>query len=198
METGFKKHKGIIFIERRISAEDIEKLQKYKSTKIVSFTKLQLENLDFLLPLTQLEDLRLYDCNIKDPSALFQFKKLKILFFNGVKIENNDFSFLNQLINAEEISIGYAPEFKSFPDLSNCLKLKKLKLFNCTRLENIDCIALIPALESFSIVVTPQKPNDLEFVMKMPFLKYMSGAFGGKKIDEEFHFLLRKHGIQYG
>jgi hypothetical protein len=197
METGFKKNNGIIFIERRINADDLRNLQKYKKTKVVSFTKLQLENLDFLVPLTELEDLRLYECSIQDPSALSHFEKLRSLFINGVRNENNDFAFLSQLTAIEQISIGYAPQFRKFPDLSNCQKLKNVTLFNCKRLENIDQVALIPNLEKFSIVETPQKPNDLEFVMKMPSLKYLSGAFGGKKVDEEFHLLLEKYGIEY-
>ncbi|MFB9077975.1 hypothetical protein ACFFLS_04815 [Flavobacterium procerum] len=198
MEPGFSKHKNILFIEDRINAEDIQQLQKHKRAKTVSLTRLKLDNLEFLIPLTNLENLKLYGCTIKDWTALQDLKKMKDLFINGVKKENDNFSFLKQLIHLQELSIGYALHFNSFPDLSNSTNLKRLQLFNCKNLEDIQNVAHIPNLEKFGIVVTPQNPGNLEFIMQLPTIKYMSGAFGGKKIDEEFHALLAKYNIQYG
>lgn len=159
---------------------------------------MKLDNLEFLLSLKELEDLRIYRCFIKDPSALYKLKKLTKLFINNVKKENDNFSFLNHLDNLEKLSIGYAAQFTSFPDLANCKNLKRVNLFNCKRLEDISKIKNIKNLEAFSIVETQHKPQDLEFIMEMPTVKFMSAAFGGKKVDQEFHDLLNKHGLQYG
>jgi hypothetical protein len=150
------------------------------------------------LSLKELEDLRIYRCDIKDPSALCKLQKLTKLFINNVKKENDNFSFLNHLDSLEKLSIGYAALFTSFPDLTNCKNLKRVNLFNCKKLEDINKIKNIKNLEAFSIVETQHKPHDLEFIMKMPTVKFMSGAFGGKKVDQEFHDMLDQYGIQFG
>jgi hypothetical protein len=198
MNIGFNKVKFGVFIEERMNIEDLQQLLKYKKTKILSLRGLKLDNLEFLLSLKELEDLRIYRCVIKDPSALYKLEKLTKLFINNVKKENDNFSFLNQLDNLEKLSIGYASQFTSFPDLANCKNLKRVNLFNCKRLEDISKIKNIKNLEAFSIVETQHKPQDLEFIMEMPKVKFMSGAFGGKKVDQEFHDFLNKHGLQYG
>jgi hypothetical protein len=198
MNIGFNKLKTQVLIEERLREEDIQQLLKHKHTKVLSLTKLKVDNLEFLLPLKQLEDLRLYGCTVKDYSALSQLKNLKKLFINNVRNETNNFSFINQLVILEKLGIGYALQFQSFPELTNCSKLKMVSIFNCKKLENINNIKTIQNLETFSIVETPQKPKDLEFIMKLPTIKYFSGAFGGKKVDEEFRALLLKHDIQYG
>ncbi|RYJ38033.1 hypothetical protein NU08_2936 [Flavobacterium anhuiense] len=198
MNIGFNKLNAQVLIEERLKDEDIQQLLNHKRTKVLSLRRLKLDNLEFLLALKELEDLRLYGCTVKDFSALSQLKNLKKLFINAVANDTNNFSFLNELSNLEELGIGYATQFESFPKLTDCLKLKKVSIFNCKKLEAINNVETIPNLETFSIVETPQKPKDLEFVMMLPKIKYFSGAFGGKKNDEEFRALLLKHNVQYG
>jgi len=198
MEVGFNKIKTGIFIEGRFNENDKSQLLKHYKSKNLTLTGLKLENLEFLLNLKELESLKLYSCIIDNSSILCELKKLKFLFFHKIKNPNDNFSFLTEIVSLEELGIGYAPHFEVFPDLSNCEKLKKLQVFNCKELVDISNVTKIPHLEQFSIVATPQKPEDLEFIMQKPTIKFMSGAFGGKKIDDEFMNMLKKYGIQYG
>jgi hypothetical protein len=198
METGFNKFETGIFIERRFNNDDMSQFLKHKRSKKLTLTGLKLESLDFLLNMKELEDLKLYSCTIGNSSALCELKKLKFLFFNGVRKPNDNFSFLTAVTSLEKLGIGYATYFEKFPDLSDCKKLKELQFFNCKNLVDISNVTKIPYLERFDIVVTPQKPNDLEFIMQKPTIKFMAGAFGGKKINDEFEDMLTKYGIQYG
>jgi hypothetical protein len=198
MEKGFNKLDTGIFMEYRLNSEDIENLLRHKKSKILSLRKLKINNLDFLLDLKELEALRVYACTIEDCSALQNLKKLKKLFINGVAKENDNFSFLSEIETIESLDIGYAQHFVSFPNLEKCKNLRRLNIFNCKKLADISNITTIPSLDTFGIVVTPQEPQDLEFIMQMPTLKFMSGAFGSDKKDLLFRELLEKYGLQYG
>ncbi len=198
MEEGFNKLRTGIFIEHRLNQSDIEQLTKCKRSKRVVLTGLKLDTIEFLLPLKELEDLNIYSCSIKDWTALQKFSKLKKLFINTVKKEIDNFSFLSNLNTIEDLGICYATYFYSFPDLSQCENLKTIRLFQCNNLSDISKVAVMPHLEHFSITSKLIKPEDLEFIMQKPTIKTMSGAFGGKKTDDEFMNLLTRYGIQYG
>ena len=188
----------MIFIEDRINEDDIIELNKNKKCETITLTRIKHSNLDFLTNLKQIKSLRLYNCSINDFSKLEQLNNLTEIFINGIKGTEIDFSFLRKIEKLEKLGIGYVFHFKSFPNLSSCLNLKRISIFNCKNLADISKIELIPNLESFGIVETPQKPLDLEFIMKQKSIKTMSGAFGGAKIDKTFHELLEKYNLKYG
>lgn len=198
MNKGFNKLPSGIFIEDRINAEDIEQIIKYKRSKTVTLTRIKADNLDFLLNLKGLRSLKMYNCKISDYSALANLEKLTDIFINGVRSIDIDLSFLSQVKSLEQLGIGYVTHFKEFPDLSSCVKLLKVSVFSCKNLTDISKISLIPNLKSLAIVSTPQKPQDLEFLMKKESLISMSGSFGGVKTNRLFTELLDKHGMQYG
>lgn len=198
MNKGFNKLKSGIFLEDRVNEEDIEQIKKNKRCKTITLTRIKSDNLNFLLGLKSLNSLKMYNCKINDYSALSSFESLTDIFINGIKSTEIDFSFLSKVENLEKLGIGYVFHFKSFPDLSSCVNLKRVSIFNCKNLTDISKIMLIPNLNSLGIVETPQKPLDLEFIMKKKSLTSMSGAFGGVKVDKLFRELLENYDLQYG
>ncbi|MDU1891490.1 MAG: hypothetical protein E6767_12450 [Dysgonomonas sp.] len=198
MNDGFNRLSSGIFIERRLNKEDLEQLEKHKRCKRVVITGLKADNLDFLLPMKGLQKLVMYSCTIRDWTALKKLGKLKEIFINGVRNDIDNFSFLSDMHSLEYIGIVNAVHLYNFPDLSECKNLQRLSIWDCKNLTDISSIASIPNIERFGITSKCIMPNDLEFIMQMPSIKYMSGAFGGKKILNQFMELLSKYGLQYG
>ncbi len=157
----FKKNKIGIFLENEISNEDIKNLTKHKRTQTVTLKRIKNKDLAFLSELKNLKSIRFYSCSIDDYSYLKNFKKLEDIFINTIRKKDITLDFLSEIESLEELGFGYIPNLITFPNLSKCHKLKRVKIFNCKRLEEIDNIVLIPNLESFGIVETPQKPQDL-------------------------------------
>jgi len=183
-----------------LSKRDLTLLHKYRDKRMLTLTGVESESLDFLAEWSQLRRLITYGCRVADCTALTRLKYLTDLFWNHY-VSNRcqtDFSFLADLKHVEELGIGNAPHLRSLPDLSKCKRLKRLNIFGCKRLNDIDSVTRIPKLESFSIVSTPQVPRDLEKIMAMTTLKKMSGAFGSREKDAQFRQLLDKYGLVYG
>lgn len=183
-----------------LSKRDLTLLHNYRDQRMLTLMGVHSESLDFLDEWTNLRSLIMYHCQVADFAALTRLKNLQKFFYNHY-ITNpfeTDFSFLSVLKQVECLGIGNLPHLRSLPDLSKCKRLKRLQIFGCKRLSDIDSVSNIPKLESFSIVNTPQSPRDLEKIMAMKTLKKMSAAFGKREKNEQFRQLLEKHGVQYG
>ena len=191
----FSKNEAGIFLEGRITASDAALISQHRQSRRVCMTGIKVQDLDFMSCLTKLQSLQLYRCEIPH-DQLSRFENLEKLFINGTGIQALD--FLPGLTSLESFSIGYAPRIENIPDLSACVRLRRLNFFNCKRLVDIGNLISVPNLEAFGVVATPQKPADLVFAMRRPNKKNMSGAFGSKKLDAEFHALLKVHDLAYG
>lgn len=181
-----------------LTKRDLAALDKYREQRVLTLSHVHAESLAFLEDWHDLHQLNMYGCKIPDCTALTRLKRFKDLWYVTNRSKTPDLSFLSSLKHLEELGIGYVTYLTSIPDLSKCRRLKRLRVFNCKSLRNIDSVTKIPKLESFSIVCTPQMPDDLEPVMAMKTMKKMSGAFGSKARDEKFHRMLERYGLEYG
>ncbi|PXY46082.1 hypothetical protein [Flavobacterium hydrophilum] len=200
MEEGFQKAKGRnkILIHKRLGEVEIEQIKKHKNCPEIGLWYIKNKNLEFLEFLQKLKVVELYGVHTTNFEALARIDTLENLFVNAIK-NHEDLSFINQLSQIEELDLLYLPKLEKFPDLSNCKKLKRLRIWQCKKLTNIQALTLIPNLEKVEITDTPQAPEDLEFLIKAPNIKYVSGQFGGTKKNNLFEELLKKHGKEkYG
>ncbi|WP_163400326.1 hypothetical protein [Flavobacterium fluviatile] len=200
MEEGFQKAKGRnkILIQKRLGEIEIEQIKKHKNSPEIGLWHIKKRDLDFLEFLPKLKIVELYSVHTVNFDALARIDTLESLFLHTIK-NHEDLSFINQLTQIKELDLLYLPKLEKFPDLSNCKNLKRLRIWQCKRLTDIQSLTLIPNLEEFEIADTPQAPDDLEFLIKAPNIKYISGEFGGTKKNNLFEELLKKHGKEkYG
>lgn len=194
MEEGFHKVPGgKIIIEKRLGDIEIEQIKKHKRCTEISLWHTKHKDLNFLEILSKLNAAAFYGVQVHDYQALTKINTLERVFLNRIK-NHEDLSFINQLENIRELDLLYLPKLEKFPDLSNCKKLTRIRIWNCKRLANIENLSLIPNLEELNIVETPQKPDDLEFLAKLNHIKYISAQFGSTKANKEFEDLLAKYG----
>ncbi len=189
---------GHVIVDGPLSKRDLTRLHKYSDEQALSIWRIQADSLEFLADWADLRNLRLYGCKIGDYSQLTKLKRLKHLFVNGIRDRAPDLSFLSRLAPLVELGVGQVPHLIRFPDLSRCTRLKRLQIFGCKRLLDVSAVSRIRSLETFDICGTPQQPTDLEAIMAMPKMKFMSGGFGRAKPDALFQDLLNKHGLVYG
>jgi len=194
MEVGFSKATGRnkIIIHKRLGDIEIEQIKKNKNCLEIGLWHLKIENLDFLELLPKLKAVDFYGIHTTNFDALAKIHTLERVFLNGIK-NHEDLSFINQLTQIEELDLSNLPKLEKFPDLSNCKKLRRLRIWQCKRLTDIQTLEFIPNLEEFNIVDTPQIPEDLEFLIKAPNIKYISAQFGSAKKNKQFEELLEKH-----
>ena len=200
MEEGFQKAKGRnkILIQKHLGEVEIEQIKKHKNCPEIGLWHIKNRDLDFLELLPKLRNVELYSVHTSNFDALANIDTLESLFLNAIK-NHEDLSFINRLSQIKELDLLYLPKLEKFPDLSNCKNLKRLRIWQCKRLTDIQSLTLIPNLEEFEIVDTPQAPDDLEFLIKAPNIKHVSGQFGGIKKNNLFEELLKKHGKEkYG
>lgn len=67
-------------------------------------------------------------------------------------------------------------------------------LWNCKKLVETDAIKKILNIEKIKFVNTPQEPNDLEFLIALDNVKYVSAQFRSNKANKQFEDLLAKYG----
>lgn len=184
-----------VIVHAPLDAADRTRLSKLgKSTAI---TVVEAKDLDFIEGWSELRKIQLYACKV-EIDKLLPHTCLESVFINTIRSKTPDLSALGSLSKLRSLGFGYVPHLTAVPDLSACEELRRLSIFNCKRLNDLASILRIPALEIFSIVDTPQKPEDLIDIMAMPSLTTISGAFGSKKLDEEFRRLINLHGLTYG
>ncbi len=181
-----------------LTKRDLTALTKYRSQRVLTLDHVHADSLAFLEGWSDLHSLRMYGCRIPDCTMLARLKNFQHLWYVTNRQKTPDLSFLSSLKHLEVLGLGYVTYLKAIPDLSRCKRLKRLSIFNCRNLLDIDAVTRIPKLQSFSIVCTPQVPGDLERIMSMKTLKTMSGAFGSKAKTDDFHRLLKDHGLTYG
>ena len=195
MDDGFHKatERNKIIIQKRLGDIELEQIKNHKDCTEIGLWYTKHKDLNFLEILSKLTSVDFYGIQTNSYDALTKIETLESVFLNGIK-NHEDLSFINQLTQIRELDLLYLPKLEKFPDLSNCKKLKRIKIWHCKRLTNIQSLALIPNLEEISIIEIPQKPEDLEFLMKLSNIKYISGQFGRMKINKQFEELLTKYG----
>jgi hypothetical protein len=193
MKEGFSKVSNKIIIQKRFGEHEIAKIKKHKDCTEIALWHTKHEDLNFLEMLPNLQSVEFYATHVEDYSALIKIKSLEHLFLNGVKNHEN-LSFINGFTQIKKLDLLNLPKLINFPNLSDCSNLNELLLWNCKRLTDITNLSLIPNLEELKIVDTPQKPEDLEFLIKLDNLKYISGQFGSQKTNKVFEDLLLKYG----
>lgn len=193
MEEGFHKAKNKIIIEKRLGDVEIAQIKKHKNCKAIALWRTKHKDLTFLQILSKLNSLEFYSSQIESFDALININTLESLFLNGIK-NHEDLSFINQLTQISTLDLLYLPKLEKFPDLSNCKKLTKIMLWNCKKLVEIDALKKIPNIEEIRFVDTPQEPNDLEFLIALDNVKYISAQFGSNKANKQFEDLLAKYG----
>jgi hypothetical protein len=193
MKEGFNKASNKIIIEKRLSELDIAQIKKNKDYTGIAFWQTKHENLNFLDILSSLQSIEFYATHVVDYSALINIISLEHLFLNGVK-NHEDLSFINNFTQIKRLDLLNLPKLINFPNLFACKNLTKVLLWNCKRITDISNLSLITNLEEIKIVDTPHKPDDLEFLLKLDNVKYISGQFGSQKANKAFEDLLAKYG----
>lgn len=193
MEEGFNKAKNKIIIEKRLGDIEIAQIKKHKNCKAIALWRTKLKDLTFLELLPKLTSIEIYSSQVDNFNALINIDTLEHLFLNGIK-NHEDLSFINQLTQISTLDILNLPKLEKFPDLSNCKKLTKIRLWNCKKIVAIHAISNIPNIEEITFVDTPQEPNDLEFLIALNNVKYISAQFGNNKANKQFEDLLVKYG----
>ncbi len=191
MEGGFYKvpKRSKIIIQKRLGDIEMEQIKKHKDCTEIALWNTKHKDLQFLEILSKLISVEFYSIQVDDFDALTKIYTLERVFLNGIKNHGN-LSFINQLENIRELDLLYLPKLEKFPDLSNCKKLTRIRIWNCKRLTNIENLSLIPNLEEFAILETPQNPENLEFLIKLDNIKYVSAQFGTNKLNKQFEDLL--------
>ncbi|MCC9603372.1 hypothetical protein LOC67_22715 [Stieleria sp. JC731] len=184
--------------DRALSTRDLNSLRTYCDERVLTLRGIHAESLAFLNEWKELRGLKVYACKVANWDVLATLPHLKDLWYHTNRDKTPDLSFLSRLTQLETLGIGYVTHLKEFPNLSHCKRLKKLTIFTCNRLCDVESVVHIPKLQSFSIVGTPLVPADLQEIMAMRSLKTISGAFGSKTRDSEFRQLLAEHGLKYG
>ena len=187
-----------VYVRAPLSKRDLTSLHKHNEQQVLTLHRIHSDSFELIADWADLRSLILYGCKIVDWSPLARCKRLEHLFINTVRARAPDLSVLSQLRQLRDLSIGYVRHLTTLPDMSRCTRLRRLSIFNCKRLEDLSPILKITNLESFHIVVTPQQPTDLEAIMAMPKMKYMTGSFANRKKNELFRELLGKYGLVYG
>jgi hypothetical protein len=193
MKEGFSKASNKIIIHKRFGEHEIAKIKKHKDCTEIALWHTKHEDLNFLEMLPNLQSVEFYATHVEDYRVLIKIKSLKHLFLSGIKF-HEDLSFIKDFTQIEELDLLYLPKVEVFPNLSDCKNLTKLLLWNCKRLTDITNLSLLPNLEEINIVDTPHKPEDLEFLIKLDNVKYISGQFGSQKANKVFEDLLVKYG----
>lgn len=183
---------------KSLSEKDHAALDEYRTHRVLTLKNVREDSMEFIANWNDLRSLKIYSCKISDCSALARHKQLRHLWYNGNRSKEPDLSFLSSLSELEELGLGYITNIAALPKLKSCRRLKRLTIFNCKNLTDIDSVLEIPNLQSFSIVCTPHGPSDLNSIMAMPTLKTISGAFGSKAKDKLFHDLIDQYGLKYG
>lgn len=193
MEEGFHKVKNKIIIEKRLSDIEIAQITKHKSCTAIALWHMKQKDLNFLEILTKLTSVEIYASQIDSFEALTKISTLEHVFLNEIK-NHGDLSFLNQLTQIRVLDLLYLPKLEKFPDLSDCKKLEKVKLYSCKNLTDIDNIKRISSIEEIEVLGTPHEPNDLEFLIALTNVKYITAQFGSNKANKQFDDLLTKYG----
>jgi hypothetical protein len=193
MKEGFSKASNKIIIHKRFGEHEIAKIKKHKDCTEIALWHTKHEDLNFLEMLPNLQSVEFYATHVEDYRVLIKIKSLKHLFLSGIKF-HEDLSFIKDFTQIEELDLLYLAKVEVFPNLSDCKNLTKLLLWNCKRLTDITNLSLLPNLEEINIVDTPHKPEDLEFLIKLDNVKYISGQFGSQKANKVFEDLLVKYG----
>ncbi|WP_348800284.1 hypothetical protein [Flavobacterium adhaerens] len=194
MEEGFHKVKGNkIIIYKRLDEHEIEQIKKHKNSTEIGLWHTKNKNLDFLQILNKLKAVDFYGIHTENFEAMATIETLERVFLNNIK-NHNQLSFLGSLKQIQELDLLYLSKLEKFPDLSNCQNLKSIRIMNCKKLTNIENLAFVPNLEEINIIETPQTPEDLEFLIQLPNIKYCSAQFGKNKLNSQFEKLLMKYG----
>ena len=193
MEQGFHKAKNKIIIEKRLGDTEFAQIKKHKNCTGIALWHTKHKDLIFLEILSKLVSVEFYSSQIESFETLKTISTLEHLFLNGIK-NHEDLSFINELAQIKELDLLYLPKLEKLPELYNCINLKKIMLYQCKRLVNIDALIRIPNIEEIILVDLPQEPNDLEFLMTLDNIKYISAQFGSNKANKQFEDLLAKYG----
>jgi hypothetical protein len=195
MNEGFNKSAKFrkIIIERQFGETELTQLRKHHRYTAIALHRTRHENLEFLKLLPELQSVELYATHIADYGAMVRIDTLEKLFLSGIRPHEN-LSFVSELIQLKELDLLYLNQLHTLPDLSACKRLTKVMLWNCKRLTDIASLSRIPNLEEVQLVDTPQKPEDLEFLMQCHNLRYISAQFGTIKANRQFEELLVRYG----
>ncbi len=126
----------------------LESISQLSKLKTLSLRGVKMTNFDFAENLNSLTELNLLYGSYKDLKAVAKLKKLKELEISRVR-QIPDYQFLNSLVNLENICFEGLSEMHNLPDLSGLRSLKKIKIDNNSRLNDISLVSQIPNLEEF-------------------------------------------------
>ncbi|MBM1108197.1 hypothetical protein JQC67_18740 [Aurantibacter crassamenti] len=207
------------------NTKDYSKL--LSNTKLKHFgieeTKSNAVNLSFIKEFNELESL--YVDGMKKGLENVQYlKKLKILTFRGVKMD--DLNFLSDLNNLEELNLLFG-SYKNLESVSNLKKLKSIEFSRVRQIPNFDFLNSLENLEKIEfegMSKMEQIPNlsklgklkriqihnnlrlqDIKSVGKIPNLKLLQLSFAENSktaerknlIDQSIDILMKSKSIEY-
>lgn len=126
----------------------LENVKYLKKLKKLTFRGVKMNNLDFLLDLNSLDELRLLFGSYKNLDSLAKLKQLKTLEFSRVR-QIPSFDFLNALENLESLEFEGMSKMEEIPDMSSLTRLKKIQIHNNLRIKDISAVGNIKGLKAF-------------------------------------------------
>ena len=193
LKAGFNKGVGKIMMQGKCTEADFALIEKHSRYKKIDFWDCKLPSLECVLPLRKLESFCQYGGTMADYSALAQIPTLAELFLNSIN-GYGDLAFVKQLTQIKSLHLLYLNKLETLPDLSGNTSLTHVFLWNCKRLADISALTQIPNLEELDFVVTPQGPDDLEFLLRLDKIKRVNATFGTVKANKRMDELLLQHG----
>lgn len=166
----------------------IGRLSKLKQLSLASFT---LKDLSFLLPLKQLEKLRLALGGTKDISLLPEIGRLKYLEIWRVR-GLSDLSAISKLTNLQFLFLQTLKDVTCLPDLSHLEVLRRVHLETMKGITDLKPISNAPKLEElFVLDCCHLRENNFMCFKAHPSLKKALIAVGSTKANQKIDELLQ-------
>ncbi len=124
------------------NASELSKLER------LTFRGVKMNNLDLIVNLKNLKQLRLFFGSYKNLDAISNIKSLKTLEISRTR-QIPDYDFLKTMDNLNSLYFEGMSEMEKLPDLSGLTNLKRIQIDNNSRLTDITNLNQLSNLETF-------------------------------------------------
>ena len=197
--SNFKKLKHLYLKEYNKNIEKaVSGLTEIEELALRSISKPK--NLDFISHLTNLKDLIIQSCSFEDINAISQLPNIRYLqLWRLAKL--NDLNVVSLLNNLQYLFIETLNGLEKFPEISNLLKLKRIKITSCKNIRDFSSIEKTKVLTDFIIQNANNKDiNDFIPILKNPNIKELGIGYGKvstqievKKLAERYNKIIKTY-----
>jgi hypothetical protein len=173
----------------------IEVLSKLTNLEDLTLRSITTDNLDYLIPLSNLWSLDIKLGGIKDLSAIAGMKNIKYLELWQIR-GLSDISVISSLLGLQNLFLQSLPNITKLPSFDYLKSLRRIVIENMKGLIDISSLETAPVLEEFiHTEASNMHPEDYISLLKNPSLKMASVGMGSNKKNEAFSKLCQVNGI---